>query len=243
MINKALFNKLINMKKYLVGLIIFYTLSLHSQILSGKVVYNIQAPDIERTSNDSKYRMIDKLIIDNVRKQTFLLEFNKNISSFVRKGKLDGSTRIEKNIDNIASLLVTTSENCFIDQNAENYILQTKEGILIRKPFKPLNWEILTESKMVDNYLCYKALYTQKIINMKGEEKDILITAWFAPSLPFSYGPKEFYGLPGLILELEEKKTIFYATEISLFESKKEIEFPKGKTITESEYSKAVMAQ
>lgn len=231
------------MKNTIVCIIFFCCLNLYSQGSSGKIIYNIQSPNIETASKDPKSVLLKKMMVENAKNQSFTLEFNKNRSSFVRNAKLDLPSGIEKIVDNIASAVITTSFDCFIDQNAENYILRNNEGILITKPFKPLDWEVLTESKTIDGYLCYKAVYKKKIINMKNEEKIIPVTAWFSPSLPYSYGPKEFYGLPGLIIELEEGKSIFYASEISIFDLKKEIVFPKGKTITEEEYNKNIIAQ
>lgn len=230
------------MKKYVI-IIFFGWVNLHSQVSSGKIMYNILTADIESDLRDAKSLLLNKLMVDNARSQFFILEFDKNKSSFKKIAKLDLLTDREKIVDKIASGFLTTSNNCFIDQNAKNYILQTDEGILIRRPFVALDWNILTESKMIDSYLCYKAVYNKKIINLKGKEKNIPVIAWFVPSLPYSYGPKEFYGLPGLILELEEGKTTFYATEISLLELKKEIEFPQGKTITDEEYRKSIMTE
>lgn len=231
------------MKKIIVIIICFTYLNLHSQISSGKIIYNVLTQDIESNLKDPKSLLLDKLIVENARKQSFILEFNKNKSSFTKIEKLAQPSHKEKLVESIASGFLTTPNNYFLDQDAENYLLQTDEGILIQKPFKSLNWEILKESKMVDHYLCYKATCNKVIINMKGEEKNISVIAWFAPSLPYHFGPKEFYGLPGLILELEEGKTTFYATEVSLLDLKKEIEFPRGKTITDEEYRKSVLAQ
>lgn len=231
------------MRKIIVIIICFSCFNLYSQISSGKIIYNILTPDIESDLKDAKSLLLDKLIVENARKQSFILEFNKNKSSFTKIVKLEQPSHQEKLVESIASGFLTTPNNYFFDQNAENYLLQTDEGILIRYPFKSLNWEILQESKMIDDYLCYKAIYNKVIVNMRGEEKNILVIAWFAPSLPYSYGPKEFYGLPGLILELEEGKTTFYAAEVSFIDLKKEIEFPRGKTITDEEYRKSIMAQ
>ena len=70
------------------------------------------------------------------------------------------------------------------------------------------------------------------------------IVAWFAPSLPYGYGPKSFYGLPGLILELTRIRTTFLATKI-VIEDKKElkIKFPVGKTTTKEAFDKQLKAQ
>ncbi|WP_346432227.1 GLPGLI family protein [Flavobacterium acetivorans] len=100
-----------------------------------------------------------------------------------------------------------------------------------------------TESKIISSYLCYKAVLKIPFVNRKGEARVNEITAWFAPSLPYSFGPKHFYGLPGLILETTENKTTFLATKITFDSNEVKIDFPKGKTITKEDYDKKLRAQ
>jgi len=50
-----------------------------------------------------------------------------------------------------------------------------------------------------------KALYNKKTIE---------VVAWFAPEIPYNYGPLGYYGLPGLILELQGYDFIIYAEEV-----------------------------
>ena len=96
---------------------------------------------------------------------------------------------------------------------------------------------------MIDNYLCYKAIYLIKFVNRKGINTSIPIVAWFAPSLPYAYGPKYFNGLPGLILELVDRETTFLASSITISKDKEvKIDFPKGKTVSQEEYTKKVMS-
>jgi GLPGLI family protein len=114
---------------------------------------------------------------------------------------------------------------------------------LIEKKHEKLDWEITTENKIIDGYLCYKAIYLMKFMNRRGIDTSIPIVAWFAPSLPYAYGPKYFNGLPGLILELSDRKTTFLASSITISKDKElVIDFPKGKTISQDDYSKKVMS-
>ena len=66
--------------------------------------------------------------------------------------------------------------------------------------------------------------------------------AWYTPSIPFGFGPKGEYGLPGLILELEIEKILFKATKITL-NPKEEIvikESKGGKRLSYEEHSEIV---
>ena len=67
-----------------------------------------------------------------------------------------------------------------------------------------------------------------------------LITAWYAPDVPVNQGPGEYWGLPGLILEVKDDVTVILCTKLVLNPTeKKEIKAPsKGKTVTQEEYDK-----
>ena len=58
------------------------------------------------------------------------------------------------------------------------------------------NWEILDDTTTLLTYKCQKATINYK--NLQYE-------AWFTTQLPYNAGPKEFRGLPGLILKVSTK--------------------------------------
>ncbi|WP_442265255.1 GLPGLI family protein [Tenacibaculum sp. ZS6-P6] len=72
--------------------------------------------------------------------------------------------------------------------------------------------------------------------------KEILVTAWYTPQIPVSNGPGEYWGLPGLILEINSGKTTILCTEVTLNpKEKKEIEpLTKGDEVTREEYNAIV---
>lgn len=55
-----------------------------------------------------------------------------------------------------------------------------------------MNWKISKETKIIGTYTVYKA---------EGKSEEASFTVWFAPEIPYSYGPVSIFGLPGLILE------------------------------------------
>ena len=73
--------------------------------------------------------------------------------------------------------------------------------------------------------------------------KEINITAWYTPEIPINQGPENYWGLPGLILEVTDGKTVVLCSKIVLnTKEKKEIKAPKnGKEVTQAEYDKIVM--
>lgn len=69
------------------------------------------------------------------------------------------------------------------------------------------NWEISADTMTVLNYVCMKAT-----TDFRGRT----YTAWFAPDIPVSDGPWKFYGLPGMILKVEDSANIFTFESIGL---------------------------
>lgn len=72
--------------------------------------------------------------------------------------------------------------------------------------------------------------------------KEILVTAWYTLDIPINQGPGEFWGLPGLILEVNAYKTTILCSKIVMNPGEKEaIEEPtKGKVVTRKEYNEIV---
>ncbi|NNK83390.1 MAG: GLPGLI family protein [Flavobacteriaceae bacterium] len=69
--------------------------------------------------------------------------------------------------------------------------------------------------------------------------KEIEVVAWYTPQIPVSQGPGEYWGLPGLILEINEGRTTVLCSKIVLNpEEKEELKIPsKGKEVTKEEYN------
>jgi GLPGLI family protein len=73
--------------------------------------------------------------------------------------------------------------------------------------------------------------------------KEITITAWYTPEIPVNQGPEGYWGLPGLILEVNDGKTIMLCSKIVLnSKDKVEIKAPtNGKIVTQKEYDETVI--
>ena len=72
--------------------------------------------------------------------------------------------------------------------------------------------------------------------------EDIEVTVWYTPQIPVSQGPGEYWGLPGLILEVNADRTTILCSKIVMNpEEKTEIKQPsKGKEVTKEEYNTIV---
>lgn len=141
---------------------------------------------------------------------------------------------------------------------------------LITDTLPKMNWKMDSESKKIGNYTCYKAtavipasksdfrnfrMKKDKEEKDKKEEekttnfmdqvempKDITITAWYTPEIPINQGPENYWGLPGLILEVTDGRTMILCSKVVLnTKEKAEIKAPKnGKQVTQAEYDEIV---
>ena len=72
--------------------------------------------------------------------------------------------------------------------------------------------------------------------------KEIEVTAWYTPQIPVNQGPDDYWGLPGLILEVNAGRTTILCSKIVINpQNKEEIQAPKkGEEVTKQEYSDIV---
>ena len=146
----------------------------------------------------------------------------------------------------------------------EQLLLQDQEffgkQFLIKDALPKLNWVMGNETKQVGQYMCFKATATKvstdfdfssfrRPTNSDNEKKEedekpneIEIVAWYTMQIPISQGPGDYWGLPGLILEINSGRTTVLCSKIILNpEEKVTIKAPsKGKEVTKAEYDKIV---
>jgi len=156
-------------------------------------------------SDKMKYYLMVKEWMESV---AFLLEIDGRTSDFetIKKPNL----WYEKPNPAQATMDLTryyTDSISFVEQRTSFDQLYLIEG-----PSNQIKWELTNETKSILGYTSYKATYTK--IEMG---KPIPIEAWYAPELPYNFGPMEYHGLPGLILEIIRKEMLHYtASEINL---------------------------
>jgi GLPGLI family protein len=138
----------------------------------------------------------------------------------------------------------------------EDEIFETE--FLIINPLLQTNWQLIDETKKIGEYTCYKAqvvipvsekeLQNYKDFLKQNEKKQTLfqikepkpktVIAWYAPEIPVSFGPNNYFGLPGLILEIKEDEMIIMCTKVQFGNTNKgTIKVPQnGKKVTQKEF-------
>ena len=222
-------------KLVLVNLALFLSLQLTAQKTSGTIVYKIV--NIDFVDKGTNADVTNMFVTAN--KQQYQLLFNKEYASFTLVDYMaDESTHA---FYNKMAKIYLSGFDYYYDYSNSILLEASPDGDLLEQKLKKIPWEITSESKMIDTYQCYKATYTFEYLMRGGTMKPRVITAWFAPSLPYAFGPKNYYGLPGLILELTDRTVTFLVSEIRLSDTEIEIKIPKGRRIPKEEFEKALL--
>jgi GLPGLI family protein len=70
------------------------------------------------------------------------------------------------------------------------------------------------------------------------------VVAWYTPQIPLSHGPDIYWGLPGLIMEINTDRTTILCTKIELKQEDVKVEQPtKGEEVGREEYNTIVQAK
>lgn len=216
-------------------LILILNFTVFKSIAQGKVIYKVSFIGSDKLKQISKSSPQFKAVNDfikNTKPINATLQFNTNKAVYYLN-----NLHNEANSKLNASKILAGADDKFYTNTLEtaNYKHTVVEGeeLLIKREY--YNWKITQETKKIGNYNCFKASYTWKTINGKPRK----VIAWFTPELPYNYEPKEFCGLPGLILELETPKGLFQAVEISLNSkiNEKQLQLPSDiKVINQEAY-------
>lgn len=210
-----------------------------------------------RMSEGQKKQIAARL--KNRLEKTYSLSFNMQESMFLEEQKVDA----------IAG--ATDSWGGYFSRGHQyknvktNRLVQEQEfygkRFLVKDDLYKIEWNLGTETKKIGQYTCYKAKAFVPTVELKWysfswgdlrkkenneegkpEEDLTVVEAWYTPQIPVAQGPAEFWGLPGLILEVSAQNTTLLCTEIVLNPDEKvKIQAPdKGDEITKQAYATTI---
>lgn len=245
--------------------VVLSTVTFAQKGFQGKAVYYSKTTiDMERFNNGDIPEERKKRILERIKsnsEKTYTLSFNKSSSLYKENEKLEAPTSGGGRGPRFSFAGGTQYKNI-----SEKEFLEAREvfskNFLITDAVVMPQWEMGSETKKIGNYTCYKATIMKEDNsiqfrgprrgrdNQKTEEADkkeekkepkmIKVTAWYTLEVPVSNGPSGYWGLPGLILEINEGRTTVLCTELVL--NPKEtllIEKPKkGTRITREKFNK-----
>jgi len=198
--------------------------------------------------------------LKNRLEKEFVLVFNKQESVFNEEEQLDA---ISGATDSWGKNFAAGENYKNVKTNAQ---IQQQEfygkKFLVKDKLQKIDWTLGKESKQIGNYLCFKATSfiptddllwysfswsrmrstdNQDAEDEENNESEVDVTqieAWYTPQIPIGHGPSEYWGLPGLILEVSAGGTTMLCSKIVINPVEAvEIEAPKkGTTVTKIEY-------
>jgi len=205
--------------------------------------------------------------LKNRLEKTYILNFNKEASIFYEEDQVDA---IAGATDTWGSNFTRGDQYKNVK---ENLLLQSQEfygkKFLVKDKLAKIEWEMAGESKQIGQYTCFKAtaaIPTSELTwydfswgelrsndasdNTDGEttEAEVPTTeveAWYTLQVPVGHGPGEYWGLPGLILEVSAGNTTMICSKVVM--NPKEtinIKAPsKGKEITKADYKETIIGK
>lgn len=199
--------------------------------------------------------------LKNRLEKTYILSFNREESVFKEEEKVDaisGATDSWGSNFSRGELYKNVKDNALV-QSQEFY----GKRFLVKDKLQSISWNMGKETKKIGQYLCFKAtasIPTNELAwydfswsdlresDPKTEETTIpevkmtTVEAWYTLQVPVSNGPAEYWGLPGLILEVSAGNTTMLCSKIILNPKEKLVLVApdKGKEITKNEYQKTI---
>jgi GLPGLI family protein len=244
--------------------------NLNAQEFQGQAIYFSKAKMVLGSfgarMSEAQKKKIQARLKDRLQK-TYILNFNKEKSVFKEDEKIDAiSGATDSWGDNFSrgEQYKNVKQKTLV-QTQEFY----GKKFLVKDKLAAIEWKMGAESKSIGQYMCFKATAsvptdelewynfswgdlseanTEAKIDstaVKIEDVEIKTTeveAWYTLQIPVSHGPGEYWGLPGLILEVSAGNTIILCSKITINpEEKIEIEAPdKGKEITKNDYQATI---
>lgn len=248
---------------------LFFTIIVTAQDFQGKAYYvSKTAVDISNfgrpnMSEDQKKRMQERL--KSMFEKTFVLTFNRTESIYKIDEKLEAPN--QGGGGRFRAIMSGAMDGIKYKNVKSKQLLSENELFgklfLIKDDLPELQWKMTGKTKQIGGYTCFEAsaIQTWKDFDIsafrrppntddtdKNEDKaasaeedvEIEISAWYTMQIPVNQGPGDYWGLPGLILEVSAGKTTILCSKIILNpEEKTTIKQPsKGKEVSKEEYVK-----
>jgi len=240
-------NKNKYMRKVFIIFCLLFNLSVFSQEEISIIIYKKKSNTIiDAKKENTNAGIFVKKMAKEMENVEYTLKFNKNSAVFFETSKMN----LEKDENSLViefSKTLGGGNGIYYVNRKTNKTFHEREfesELYLVEQDKISNWTLTQEKKKIGNYNCFKATKNDTFVGSSGNLITIKIIAWYTPEIPFSYGPIKYNGLPGLILELENDKVIFYASKIELHkkDSKEKVLQPKkGIKITQSRYDSIIM--
>ena len=250
-------------KMFLVCLCAGFSVQLFAQAdFHGQAVYEskttAEMPDFGDRQMSEEQKKSIQARMKSMLEKTYVLSFNRSESIYKEEEKLEAPTSGGRGFRGLDMSAGAKYKNIKTNEVIVDQEFFGKQ-FLIKDSLPKLVWKMENESKQIGQYTAFKAtavkLASQTDIasfrgparggedsEKKDEPREVVVTAWYTPQIPINQGPGDYWGLPGLILEVSSDKTTILCSKIILNPKEdNEIKVPKkGKEVTQAEYDEIV---
>ncbi|NKI25643.1 GLPGLI family protein [Arenibacter sp. 6A1] len=244
---------------FLVVALMISSIRSYSQDFQGEVTYfSRTAVDLDLSDREMPEERKKQIMqrIKEANERSYVLTFDRNASIYKeevtnRPANTRGRMRV--------GMRGNSGGDFYKNLVTENYLQQQDlmgKAFIVEDTLEKLDWNLVNETKKIGNYTVSKAT-AKKIVKRPNRnafrrnsekdaeteqplftEKEIEVEAWYTLEIPINQGPGEYWGLPGLILEINDDTTNLQCIKIVLNPSeKKDIVAPhKGKKMSKDKY-------
>ncbi len=247
---------------------VFICFGLNAQDFQGKADYfskRIIKEKVEKLSSENKEASnpeFEKAWQDAMKKATekkYLLTFNKVESLYEVQQELGKPETPSSGM--VISVSISGGGKKYLNLKDKKSRVEDEifgKEFLIEEPLEKPDWKLVDETKKIGEYNCFKAELLIQVTEKQKEEykkflkkeetkpalfkmeepKDKVIIAWYTPEIPVSFGPNNYWGLPGLILEINEEDNIILCSKVTLSNKEKsKIKVPNsGEKVTQMKF-------
>ena len=222
-------------------------------------------PDMQKRIEESMKKMFEKTFILNFDKSASIYKEEEKLEA---PGQGGGGMRMMMSMTGGGG---TYYKNVKEKSYTVDKEFMGKE-FLIKDSLPNLQWKMEGETRVIGGYNCFKATAVRvasktdfrnfrpkkedaaatkradaakktSLLDELDMPKETIITAWYTPEIPVSQGPENYWGLPGLILEVNDGKTVILCSKVVLNPKvKTEIKAStKGKITTQKEFDETIL--
>lgn len=224
------------MKRYIFILLISISMTTITNAQTNKITYEEQANIENQLKNVTDPATRERVSKYLSQVKVFTLYYKDGISFYSEQ---DDAAKEEKDngLSEGNSKFKTVnvgkkSGGIYKNQKTNEYLQEADllgKAFLVSDKLDKIKWQLVNETKKIGEFNCKKAT---AVVN--GEN----VTAWYTSSLPINDGPKEYWGLPGLIIDLITPTKMYHAVSVT---SVKQYDFTKpskGQKVTKADYIK-----
>lgn len=196
------------MKKILLPILLVISHILISQ--EYEIIYSIKTVN-NLNNRNTEVSTFKKQVSNRITQIKGILEIQENKSQFYFEKGLN----LEENslLEMAVKFSLNSGDYFYFNSitNESKIITESLGEPITINGIQKFNWKLSSETKLINNYTCYKA--TLNHTDFRGMDKEVIV--WYSKDIALGLAPYGYHSLPGLAMELTINNIIFSVTDIT----------------------------